>query len=101
MKKVMNGKMYNTETAEMVASWDNGYSKSDFKCCIETLYRTKKGTFFLHGVGGAFTEWASSRGNIFDAGENVRPLTDEEAKDWLEHHDKVDALERLFELVEA
>ena len=101
MKKVVDGKMYNTETAEMVASWDNGYSDSDFRCCSETLYRTKKGTFFLHGEGGAMTSWASSRGNIFDWGENVRPLTDEEAKEWLEHHDEVDALERLFEVAEA
>jgi hypothetical protein len=101
MKKVLDGKMYNTETAEMVASWDNGYSNSDFRCCNETLYRTKKGTFFLHGGGGAMTSWSSSYGDMSGWGEDIRPLTDDEAKEWLEGHDKVDALERLFEVAEA
>ncbi len=30
MKKIKNGKMYNTETAKKVSSWYNGYTGGDF-----------------------------------------------------------------------
>ena len=51
MKKVINGKIYNTETATLIHQWDNG-RRGDFSSCEEDLYRTKKGAFFIHGEGG-------------------------------------------------
>ena len=62
MKKVINGKLYDTATAEQLAEDWNGLSDSDFKCCTETLYKTPKGNYFLHGEGGALTEWAEHNG---------------------------------------
>ena len=43
MKKIINGKRYDTETAEKIGVWDNARSISDFDCCEETLYRKRTG----------------------------------------------------------
>lgn len=43
MKKIINGKMYNTETATKLGDFWNGLSKSDFRQLSETLYRKKNG----------------------------------------------------------
>lgn len=58
MIRIVDGKRYNSETAEAVAEWDNGFGSSDFKACSETLYRTEKGAFFLVGSGGPLSEYA-------------------------------------------
>lgn len=87
MKKVINGKMYNTETAEELANWGNGLGRNDFKFLDETLYRTKKGTYFLCGEGGALTQYAVSCGqNSWCGGADILPLTIEGAKSWVESH---------------
>lgn len=56
MKKIINGKMYNTETATELGNFWNGLSTNDFRNLSETLYRKKNGEFFLYGQGGAMTE---------------------------------------------
>ena len=30
MKKIINGRLYDTETAKLIGSWSNGFSSSDF-----------------------------------------------------------------------
>ena len=37
MKSIINGKRYDTETAQELASWDNGCNCGDFHECEETL----------------------------------------------------------------
>ena len=83
MKKIIEGKMYNTETAKEVFKWDNGnYGK--FEYCEEALYKKKTGEFFLYGYGGPMSKYAISRGNETSSGEEINPLTEKEAKKWLE-----------------
>lgn len=85
MKKVIDGKTYNTETAEFLASWWNGCSTTDFGYCSENLYRTKKGTYFIEGVGGALSKYARSCGhNSRCGGEDITPLSEFEAREWVE-----------------
>ena len=48
MKKIIEGKTYNTETALLLGDWQNLW-KGDYHYCREELYRTKKGTYFLYG----------------------------------------------------
>ena len=62
MKKIINGKKYDTDTAQELASWDNGGGWRDFHHCEETLYRKKTGEFFLFGEGGPMTKYAVSTG---------------------------------------
>ena len=38
MKKIVNGRLYDTDTAKMFGSWSNGLSSSDFHYCTEDLY---------------------------------------------------------------
>ena len=49
MKKIINGKKYDTETAEYVDRWSNDLCHSDVHWCSEELYRKKTSEFFLYG----------------------------------------------------
>lgn len=96
-KKVVDGVVYNTETAPCVAAWDNGRRNGDFSRLAESLYRTARGNWFLHGSGGPLTEYRRECGqNQWCGSEDIRPLTPEKAMEWLERHDKVNAVEQYF-----
>jgi len=87
MKKVINGKVYNTETATQIANWDNGIYGSDFHACEETLYVTSKGAYFVHGDGGPATRWARPVGsNGRCGGSGIEVLSQREALQWCENH---------------
>ena len=97
MKQIIEGRRYNTETAEEVARYHNGCGTTDFNYIFETLYRTKKGNFFLHGEGGAATTYARHVGNGNRTGsEKIIPLSDDETVEWLESHGHTDAIEQYF-----
>ena len=87
MKKIINGKMYNTETAKNLGEWCNGVPRNDFNYCEETLYRKKTGEFFLYGEGGANTGYRECVGqNSWSGGSEIIPLAESEAKKWVEDH---------------
>lgn len=96
MKKIINGKKYNTETAQKMGGRDNGYAVNDFNYMIETLYRKKTGEFFLHGEGGGLSRYASAYGDSMGWGEQIIPLTEKEAEEWAEDRLKVDEYEAIF-----
>jgi hypothetical protein len=58
MKAIINGRIYNTDTADVVWDVSYGWSGSDLDWHETVLYRTKKGTFFLAGKGGPRSMWA-------------------------------------------
>jgi len=77
--------MYNTETAKLLGSGDNGYPRNDFNFWEEDLYRTKSGAYFLHGSGGPASRYAISTGqNSWSGGEKIIPLPTEQAREWAE-----------------
>lgn len=96
MKRIINGKMYNTETAELIHEWDNGSYGSDFRSCEESLYKTKKGAYFTAGSGGPMSKYAEHHGNSTSGGEGIEILSEKEAMVWLEEHDGTEALEKYF-----
>jgi hypothetical protein len=98
MKAIIDGKRYNTETAEELAKWWNGCSYSDFDHCSEKLYRTKSGALFLAGEGGALSSYAESceGGRTCTGGERIIPMTQDEAVTWLEQHGKTYEIEQHF-----
>lgn len=97
MKKIIKGRVYNTDTAELVGEWANTYNTRDFNFCIEKLYRKKTGEFFIHGRGGAMSKYAVSVGsNNMSGSEQIRPVSFEYAKQWAEEHLTADAYEKLF-----
>lgn len=86
MKKVINGSLYNTETARKLGNWDNGEYGS-FGYCEETLYRTKSGKYFIHGEGGANSRYSRQTGsNSWSGGEKIITCTYDEAREWAEEH---------------
>ncbi len=96
MKQIIDGKRYDTEKAKEVASYSYG-NRTDFHGIEETLYRTDKGTWFLHGWGGAATKYATDLGNGSSGdGEDIQPMTPVQAMRWLERFGKADALEEYF-----
>ena len=46
MKKYINGKVYDTETAQLIGTYANGGNWRDFSHYEETLYRKRTGEFF-------------------------------------------------------
>lgn len=86
-KKVINGRMYNTETAKAIKFYANGGGWRDFSHFEETLYRKKTGEFFLAGEGGPMTKYSRSCGQCsWSGGEDIIPLTEQQAREWAERH---------------
>ena len=102
MKRVIDGKVYDTETADCVAGRDSGLPVNDFGWFEESLYVSQKGRWFAHGKGGAMSHYSRSTGqNQWGGGEALRPMTDNDALRWLEREGETDAiLSRFPEQVE-
>lgn len=102
MKKIINGKLYNTETAKELGGWANYGSWRDFQHIEETLYRKKTGEYFLFGEGGPVTKYAEAEGqNSWTGGRRIMPMTYDEAREWAEKHLEADEYEAIFgEIVE-
>lgn len=101
MKKIINGKMYDTETAEVKGEYTSRYSVSDFKYFKEILYQKKTGEFFLYGEGGGlspYKEVVEDHGATY--GEKIILLSEDEAKKWAEEKISVDEYIDLFGEVE-
>ena len=100
MKKIINGRRYDTDTAKEVAC-DSYSNRSDFAYWKETLYRKNTGEFFLHGVGGPMSRYAESAGqNQWSGGQKIIPLTLEAAQKWAEEHLDAAEYEQIFGAVE-
>lgn len=96
MRKVINGKRYDTETATRIASRWEGDGLGDARFISEDLYRTPRGAWFIHGQGGALSMYGVPVGNAWSSGERIRTLSPEGAMEWLESHDHLGALEKYF-----
>lgn len=85
MKKIINGKKYDTETAKELYCASNGYTRRDFGFAEETLFRKKTGEYFIYGNGGAASRWAE---RVDDhtrcGGSGIEPITEAEAREWVE-----------------
>jgi len=102
MKKVIEGKVYNTENAELLGEFWNNLPHGDFHSIDEALYRTKKGAFFLAGHGGAFTKYSQPCGcDGTCGGEGIFPLSEAEAREWAERYCDTDTVIRYFATEEA
>jgi hypothetical protein len=88
MKKIINGKRYDTSKAIEIGSASGGGPVGDFSHWSATLYRTpRSGQYFLHGEGGPMTRWSVSVGqNEWAGGEDITPMSREEAFAWAQEH---------------
>ena len=97
MRRIINNKVYDTETAKKRGEWSNGRSLRDFSWCEETLYQKRTGEFFLYGAGGPQSRYSEQRSdNCWDWGERIIPLAVEAARIWAETHLEADEYEAMF-----
>ena len=96
MKQIINGKRYDTSTAELINSYEYSYPR-DFNYVYEQLYRKKTGEFFIAGEGGPLSKYRQSCGqNEWSGGSRIVPLSFEDAQMWVEEHCSADRYEEIF-----
>lgn len=95
MKKIIKGKLYDTDTAKRVggACGGDGFSSWD-----EELYQKRTGEFFLFGQGGPATKYAEyvDGNNVWSNGSKIIPLNVEAAREWAEAHLDADEYGEIF-----
>ena len=97
MKKIIKGKLYDTETAKELGWYENIADVGNFSHFSETLYRKKTGEFFIHGVGGPSTKYSRRvEQNCWSSGEQIIPLTVKAAQEWAEEHLDAEEYEKIF-----
>ena len=100
MRKIINRKMYNTETATRLGIY-HICRHGRFNYCKEALYQKKNGEFFLMGKGGAASKYGEQVGtNEWSSGATIIPYSKEEAKDWLKEYGDAEVYRELFENAE-
>lgn len=84
MRKIINGKRYDTETAEYLGRDETeGIGENNFHYYCEELYRTSKGNYFLYGEGHGLTRWATRNADGMRGwGSGIESLSKEEALSW-------------------
>ncbi len=97
MRKIINNKVYDTDTATWIGLSDNGYEYGALAYSGETLYRKRTGEYFLHGEGGPLSHYAVQLGdNDWSGGERITPISYETARKWAEAHLDAAAYEAEF-----
>jgi len=101
MKKVIDGKLYDTETAEEICGYSFG-NGGDFERVDETLYRTKKGIFFIAGSGGCQSKYArATEPGWVGGGGGIVTVAAAEALKFAEVHGEADTIAKFFKIEEA
>ena len=101
MQKIINGRMYNTDTATEINWQENTANRGNYNYYREYLYRKKTGEFFLYGYGNAASGYRRlNAGGLYEPGEKIIPISDERAKTWVEQYCSVDTYIELFGAVE-
>lgn len=100
MKKIIDGKSYDTDTATLLGEYDNGYREGDFQYLEENLYQTKKGQYFVQYYGGCLTEYAITHGNQTSGSSGIFLITEGQARAWAEKKLTADEFITLFGEVE-
>jgi hypothetical protein len=98
MRKVIDGKVYNTETATVVCDISpSGFYSGDFRYENTYLYKSPKGTFFISGTGGPLSRWAVPEGNNgHRGGSGLYVIDDDEARGFCERHGSASEFEAAF-----
>jgi len=97
MKKIINGKTYNTETADFIEEASANCACNDFEYFEESLYKTKKGAWFMYGSGNAASKYSEpgfTGGS--QSGDRMFVLSPSGAFNWLEKNEHFSEIEEHF-----
>lgn len=98
MKKVIKGRLCNTETAKLVGEYEYGQC-GDLDWWCEQLFRTKSGVYFIAGEGGARSAYGKQTSyNSWSSGEDIVIVSEQEAREWAENYLTADEYIAEFEL---
>ena len=92
MKKIINGKKYDTTTATRIARDTNfcgSTTESDYYA--SDLFKKKTGEYFVYDFGNSRSK---------QPGEKITPVTEQEAKEWCEEHLDGDEYEAIWGEIE-
>lgn len=90
MKKVVNGKLYDTKSAELFCEYSFS-NPGDFKHVYEALYKSPNGQFFIEYSGGASSEYGVCCGqNEWSGSSGIRLVSNDDAKEFIEEHGTAD-----------
>jgi hypothetical protein len=96
VKKVIEGKLFDTEKATRVAGYSYGEA-GDFDRMEQELYVTRQGNWFLAGDGGPSSAYSRQVArNRWSGSEDIKAMSADDALGWLEEHNKSDAIEAHF-----
>ena len=96
MKKVINGKVYDSEKAKFLNSASFG-APGDASYWKERLYQKRTGEFFLLGEGGPMSKYSRILGdNSWGYGEQIIPLSYKAAQKWAEEHLSAEDYQDIF-----
>lgn len=94
MKKIINGKLYDTNSDNVTYIVNYSYEAPESPLHInEKLYQKRNGEFFLVGEGGHSSKYKMI---LYISGSDITPLTTEEAKEWVEKHFDADTYIEVF-----
>ena len=79
MKRIIDGRTYNTGTAEIICDTGNGEYSTDFRYENSDLFVTSKGAYFVAGYGGALSRFSVAEGNGYRGGAGIIPMSRAEA----------------------
>lgn len=96
MKKIINGKMYDTDTAKELVSVTNGYCMGDLYYSKTALYQKRTGEYFVYSEGGPMSEYGDNVGYERTWGCRFEPATERSAKEWIAKHCDGDTYLSLF-----
>lgn len=87
MKKIINGKVYDTQTAKFLGRYASEETSSLDRTEV-SLYIKRTGEYFLFGEGGPRSRFAKYQGDgSFSGGWRITPLSYDKAREWAEHLD--------------
>lgn len=104
MKKVINGKIYDTDKATKICALNQGNGISDVYWAEFELYQTLKSKrFFIAGKGGPLSLFGKpSRDGGWDSGEGIIPISEEKALELCEKKGlPPEEISKCFEIEEA
>ena len=84
MKKVINGKLFDTEKSEVICEHEFS-NPGDFKHVYEALYKSPNGQFFIEYSGGPMSKYSVCCGQNHTSGSSgIRLVEEDEAKEFAE-----------------
>lgn len=85
-KKIINGRMYNTDTTEVLGSWDNGYPVGILVLKNKHFIKRKQVNILFMLMVAAQSNFGDCYGGHDCSGEKFIPMSVEQAQQWSEEY---------------